>query len=149
MLNAITIMGRFTDNPEVRTTASGISVCSFTIANDKDYKRDGDAPNWVDCVAWRQAAESIGRFFRKGSPIIIEGSLQTRQYQDKNGNNRKATEVIVNRWHFAESKRQSEGVEDYSAPPVQPAAQAAPVSYSNADASDFTVTDDAEDDLPF
>lgn len=146
MLNHISIMGRLTDTPEVRTTTSGISVCSFTIANDKDYKKDDTAPNWVDCVAWRQNADFIAQYFKKGSLIAISGALQTRQYQDKNGNNRKATEIVVDHAYFAESKR-SDGAAPQ--PAAQQAAQSAPVSYSSAQASDFTVTGDAEDDLPF
>lgn len=150
MLNNISVMGRLTADPEVRQTPNGVSVCSFTIANDKDFKRDGDAPNWIDCVAWRNNAEFIGKYFKKGSLIVVTGSLQTRQYQDKNGNNRKATEIVVNQQYFAESKRSAE--ENQAAggfAPAQPAAQATPVSYASADASDFTVTGDAEDDLPF
>ncbi|MBR2590022.1 MAG: single-stranded DNA-binding protein [Clostridia bacterium] len=150
MLNNISVMGRLTADPEVRQTPNGVSVCSFTIANDKDFKRDGDAPNWIDCVAWRNNAEFIGKYFKKGSLIVVTGSLQTRQYQDKNGNNRKATEIVVNQQYFAESKRAAEENQagGYAAP-AQQAAPAAPVTYASADASDFTVTGDAEDDLPF
>ncbi|MBR0414899.1 MAG: single-stranded DNA-binding protein [Clostridia bacterium] len=149
MLNNISVMGRLTADPEVRQTPNGVSVCSFTIANDKDFKRDGDAPNWIDCVAWRNNADFIGKYFKKGSLIVVTGSLQTRQYQDKNGNNRKATEVVVSQQYFAESKRAAEENHGGAYAPAQPAAQAAPVSYASADASDFTVTGDAEDDLPF
>ena len=149
MLNNISVMGRLTADPEVRQTPNGVSVCSFTIANDKDFKRDDDAPNWIDCVAWRNNAEFIGKYFKKGSLIVVTGSLQTRQYQDKNGNNRKATEIVVNQQYFAESKRSAEENQAGGFAPAQPAAQAAPVSYASADASDFTVTGDAEDDLPF
>lgn len=152
MLNNISIMGRLTNTPEVRTTTSGISVCSFTIANDKDRRKDAEAsaPNWVDCVAWRTTAEFIGKYFQKGSLIVITGALQTRQYQDKNGNNRKAVEVVVNNCYFGESKRSAEASNNSQQPqPVQQTAQSAPVAYSSAQASDFTVTGDAEDDLPF
>ena len=148
MLNSVAIMGRLTADPEVRTTPNGISVCSFTIACDKDFKREGESPNWIDCVAWRQSADFIGKFFRKGSLMAITGSIQTRSYQDRNGNNRKATEVVVDHAYFAESKRSADDVQGgYSAPAQQ--VEAAPVSYSNADASDFTVTGDADEDLPF
>ena len=149
MLNNISVMGRLTADPEVRQTPNGVSVCSFTIANDKDFKRDGDAPNWIDCVAWRNNAEFIGKYFKKGSLIVVTGSLQTRTYQDKNGNNRKATEIVVNQQYFAESKRSAEENQAGGFAPAQQTAQAAPVSYASADASDFTVTGDAEDDLPF
>ena len=149
MLNNISVMGRLTADPEVRQTPNGVSVCSFTIANDKDFKRDGDAPNWIDCVAWRNNAEFIGKYFRKGSLIVVTGSLQTRQYQDKNGNNRKATEIVVNQQYFAESKRSADENQAGGFTPAAQNAQPAPVSYASADASDFTVTGDAEDDLPF
>ena len=149
MLNNISVMGRLTADPEVRQTPNGVSVCSFTIANDKDFKRDGDAPNWIDCVAWRNNAEFIGQYFKKGSLIVVTGSLQTRSYQDRNGNNRKATEIVVNQQYFAESKRSAEENQAGGFAPAQQTAQAAPVSYASADASDFTVTGDAEDDLPF
>lgn len=149
MLNNISVMGRLTADPEVRQTPNGVSVCSFTIANDKDFKRDGDAPNWIDCVAWRNNAEFIGKYFKKGSLIVVTGSLQTRTYQDRNGNNRKATEIVVNQQYFAESKRSAEENQAGGFAPAQQTAQAAPVSYASADASDFTVTGDAEDDLPF
>ncbi len=145
MLNNITIMGRLSDNPELRTTTSGLSVCSFTIANNKDFAKDGDAPNWVDCVAWRQTAEFISRNFQKGSMIIVTGSLQTRTYQDRNGNNRKAVEIVVNQCYFGESKRDSVAARQASEPVVNEA----PVSYASAAATDFTVTEDVEDDLPF
>lgn len=147
MLNSVAIMGRLTADPEVRKTPNDVSVCSFTIACDKDFKREGDSPNWIDCVAWRQSAEFIGRYFKKGSLMAITGSIQTRSYQDKNGNNRKATEVVVDHAYFAESKRSAEENQSSYAP--APAVQAPPVSYSSADASDFTVTGDADDDLPF
>ena len=149
MLNNISVMGRLTADPEVRQTPNGVSVCSFTIANDKDFKREGDAPNWIDCVAWRNNADFIGKYFKKGSLIVVTGSLQTRQYQDKNGNNRKATEIVVNQQYFAESKRASEEGQGAAYAPAQQSAQSAPVSYASANASDFTVTGDAEDDLPF
>ena len=149
MLNNISVMGRLTADPEVRQTPNGVSVCSFTIANDKDFKRDGDAPNWIDCVAWRNNAEFIGKYFKKGSLIVVTGSLQTSSYQDRNGNNRKATEIVVNQQYFAESKRSAEENQAGGFAPAQQTAQAAPVSYASADASDFTVTGDAEDDLPF
>ena len=149
MLNNISVMGRLTADPEVRQTPNGVSVCSFTIANDKDFKKEGDAPNWIDCVAWRSNAEFIGRYFKKGSLIVVTGALQTRQFQDKNGNNRKVTEIVVNNQYFAESKRSADENPAGGFVPSQQVAQADPVSYASADASDFTVTGDAEDDLPF
>ncbi len=143
MLNNVTIMGRLAAQPEVRTTTSGISVCSFTVACNRNFAKSGEeaATDWIDCVAWRQNAEFISKYFNKGSMIVVVGSLQTRTYEDKNGNKRKATEVVVNQSYFGESKRDS-------AQQAQPAVQEPSVSYSSAAASDFAVADD-ESDLPF
>jgi single-strand DNA-binding protein len=134
-------MGRLAAQPELRTTTNGVSVCSFTIACNRNFARNGEEAqtDWIDCVAWRQTAEFISKYFNKGSMIAIVGSLQTRTYEDKNGNKRKATEVVVNNAYFAESKKSSS-----DSAPVQDTA----VSYSSATASDFAVADD-ESDLPF
>jgi single-strand DNA-binding protein len=134
-------MGRLAAQPELRTTTNGVSVCSFTIACNRNFARNGEEAqtDWIDCVAWRQTAEFISKYFNKGSMIAIVGSIQTRTYEDKNGNKRKATEVVVNNAYFAESKKSSSD----SAP-----AQEQAVSYSSATASDFAVADD-ESDLPF
>lgn len=141
MLNNVTLMGRLAAQPELRTTTSGVSVCSFTVACNRNFAKPGEdaQTDWVDCVAWRQTAEFISKYFNKGSMIAIVGSLQTRNYEDKQGNKRKATEVVVSNAYFAESKRSND-----SAPAVQEPA----VSYSSASAADFTVADD-ESDLPF
>lgn len=105
MLNNISLMGRFTDDPEVRQTPNGVSVVSFTLAVDNDHDRES-APNWIDCVAWRSTAEFIGKHFKKGAQMALKGSVQTRTYQDKQGNNRKATEVVVEQVYFAGGERQ-------------------------------------------
>ena len=138
MLNNISVMGRLTADPELRVTPNGVSVCSFTIANDKDFKKDGDAPNWIDCVAWRNEADFISRCFKKGALIIITGSLNTRQFEDKNGNKRKVTEVVVNQSYFATTKRENA---------TERAANEPQQEYEPATAEDFTV--DSQDDLPF
>ena len=92
MLNVVAIMGRLVADPELRTTQSGINVVSFRIACDRNFARQGEQrqADFIDIVAWRQQAEFVSKYFQKGSLIAIEGSLQTRQYQDKNGNNRTA-----------------------------------------------------------
>ena len=98
MLNVVAIMGRLVADPELRTTQSGTNVCSFRIACDRNFARQGEQrqADFIDIVAWRQQAEFVSKYFQKGSLIAIEGSLQTRQYQDKNGNNRTAVEVVAN-----------------------------------------------------
>lgn len=97
MLNVVVLMGRLVRDPELKTTQSGNSVCTFSIAVDRSYTAKGEErkADFFTITAWRQTAEFICKYFQKGSLIAIEGSLQTRQYQDKNGNNRTATEVLA------------------------------------------------------
>lgn len=107
MLNQVAIQGRLTADPELRHTASGNAVTSFTVASARAYVKKGEEreADFIDCVAWRQTAEFITKYFRKGSLIIIEGALQTRTYTDKDGKFRKATEVIARQCYFSEAQR--------------------------------------------
>ena len=158
MLNVVAIMGRLVADPELRTTQSGTNVCSFRIACDRNFARQGEQrqADFIDIVAWRQQAEFVSKYFQKGSLIAIEGSLQTRQYQDKNGNNRTAVEVVANNINFAGPKSSnpaSNGDAGYGAPMAapapRPAVQAAPApSYSAGSNDDFALIED-EGDLPF
>ena len=106
MLNVVAIMGRLVHDPELRTTTQGHSVCSFRIACDRSYVQQGQErqADFIDVIAWRQSAEFVSKHFKKGSMISIEGSLQTRNYQDKNGNSRTAVEVVANNISFAGAK---------------------------------------------
>ena len=134
MLNVVAIMGRLVADPELRTTQSGTNVCSFRIACDRNFARQGEQrqADFIDIVAWRQQAEFVCKYFQKGSLIAIEGSLQTRQYQDKNGNNRTAVEVVANNINFAGSKNSNAGgganYQNHSAPAYQNAAPARPAA---------------------
>ena len=117
MLNKVILMGRFTRDPELRSTPQGISTCSFSIAVDRNFVRQGEdrKADFINCVAWRQTAEFISKYFRKGSMIALEGSLQTRSWDDQDGKKRYATDVVVNQVYFAESKRDSQSAgDDYS-----------------------------------
>lgn len=107
MLNKSLLMGRFTKDPELRSTGQGTSVASFSLAVDRDFKgQNGEREtDFINCVAWRQTAEFICNYFKKGSMAIVEGSLQTRPYEDAEGKKRSATEVIVNNIYFGESKK--------------------------------------------
>ena len=140
MFNLVVLTGRLTADPELKTTANGLSVTTFSIAVDRRYRSGEERQtDFINIVAWRQTAEFITKYFKKGSLIGIEGSIQTRRYQDKNGNNRTAFEVIANNVQFVESKR------DSSAPGA-----GEPASFSNADVNDFADLGDAtDDDLPF
>ena len=111
MLNHITIMGRLTRDPEVRYTQSQIPVATFTVAVDRDFQsRDGGErqTDFINCVAWRQTAEFVSKYFHKGSMAVVSGRLQIRQYQDREGNNRTAAEVVADNIYFGESLRDSD-----------------------------------------
>ncbi|MDR2647065.1 MAG: single-stranded DNA-binding protein [Oscillospiraceae bacterium] len=154
MLNVAVIMGRLTFDPELKSTQSGLSVCSFTVAVDRGFKsNDGSTQaDFIRVVAWRQTAEFVAKYFKKGSMIAVEGSIQTRNYEDKNGNKREAVEIVANRVSFTGSKAES-GTGRFDAPPPPDAppsferAQPAP-SFSTGNSSDFEeIADDG--DLPF
>ncbi|MDD6021559.1 MAG: single-stranded DNA-binding protein [Oscillospiraceae bacterium] len=142
MINCVTLMGRLTADPELKTTTGGLSVTTFTIAVDRPYVRNGEErqTDFINIVAWRQSAEFVCRYFKKGQMIALTGSLQTRNYEDKNGNKRTAYEVVADRVSFCGSKAESGSAsfrEEQAAPALK-----------TASASDFEeITDD--EDLPF
>lgn len=152
MLNVVAIMGRLVADPELRTTPAGHSVCSFRIACDRSYVQRGQErqADFIDIVAWRQQADFVSKYFHKGSMIAIDGSLQTRQYQDKNGNNRTAVEVVANNISFAGAKRQdSQSAPSYEQQTASHVEQAkAQTGFAQGSADDFAVISD-NDDLPF
>lgn len=152
MLNVVAIMGRLVADPELRTTQAGHSVCSFRIACDRSYVQQGQErqADFIDIVAWRQQADFVSKHFQKGSMIAVEGSLQTRQYQDKNGNNRTAVEVVANNISFAGAKRQDgQSAPSYEQQTASHVEQSkAQTGFSQGSADDFAVIND-DDDLPF
>ena len=109
MLNHITIMGRLTRDPELRRTGSGIAVTSFTLAVDRDYKaKDAEKEvDFIDCVAWRNTGEFVGKYFTKGRMAVVSGKLQIRGWTDKEGNKRRTAEVLAENVYFADSKSES------------------------------------------
>lgn len=109
MLNLTIIQGRLTARPELKTTQSGVSVTTFTVACERSYVKSGEERqvDFINIVAWRQTAEFITRFFDKGQQIIVNGSLQTRNYEDKQGNKRTAFEVIAQDVYFCDKKSDS------------------------------------------
>ena len=111
MFNTVILSGRLTANPELKTTTNGISVTSFTIAVDRPYKSGEEKKtDFINIVAWRGTAEFVTHYFQKGSLIGIEGSIQTRRYTDKNGNNRTAFEVVAENAQFVAPKNAADSV---------------------------------------
>lgn len=107
--NKVILMGRLTADPELKQTTSGIGVTSFTIAVDRKVKTGEDKKcDFISIVAWRQTAEFICKYFKKGSAILVCGELQTRSWTDNNGNKRNATEVVAGEVTFCEAKKESE-----------------------------------------
>ena len=160
MLNVVAIMGRLVADPELRTTQQGTNVCSFRIACDRNFARQGEQrqADFIDIVAWRQQAEFVSKYFQKGSLIAIDGSIQTRSYQDKQGSNRTKVEVLANNVSFCGAKaadkpavrdfdQQTKSCYTSEAKASYSALQAAQ-GFSQGSADDFAeITDD--DDLPF
>ena len=113
-MNKVILIGNLTKDPEMRTTQSGVSVTSFTVAVQRRYKyADGERQaDFINCVAWRGTAEFIAKYFTKGQKIGVVGSLQTRSYDDQNGARRYVTEVVVDEAEFAGSKTQKQSADD-------------------------------------
>ena len=159
MLNIVALMGRLTHTPELKTTQNGTSVCSFSIAVDRTYTPKGEErkADFIDIVAWRQTAEFICKYFQKGSMIAIDGSIQTRSYQDKQGSNRTKVEVLANNVSFCGSKAADKpAVRDFdqqtevTLPKQNPltAPRRRRRAFSQGSVDDFAeITDDG--DLPF
>ena len=149
-LNKVVLCGRMTADPELKTTASGIAVVSFTLAVNRRYQSKGadgaqaQQADFINVVAWRQTAEFISRYFRKGSALCITGSIQTRSWQDQQGQKRYATEVVADEAMFVDSKNEGGAVsgqytDSYNAP-----------SYSSSPASAPKFEElKTDDDLPF
>lgn len=156
MLNVVAIMGRLVADPELRTTQQGTNVCTFRIACERSYTQKGQQrqADFVDIVAWGKTAEFICKFFQKGSMIAVDGSLQTRHYQGKDGSNRTAVEVVASNISFAGAKAADKpaaaSYDQQTKNHVQQAkaAQNAPQPAYTQDMDDFAVINDT-DDLPF
>ena len=132
-LNKVILAGRLTADVELKATPSGVSVCSFTLAINRKYSKDGNQQtDFINCVAWRNTAEFIARYFKKGSALCISGSIEVRSWTDSNNQKRYATEVVADEAMFVDGKNDSQGTE-------------AP-SFNNA--PNFT-EQSPDDDLPF
>ena len=131
-LNKAIIAGRLTADPELKTTPSGLSVTSFTVAVNRRFGKEKQT-DFINCVAWRSTAEFITKYFSKGNSICVCGSIQTRNYTDKNGNKRTAVEVVAEEATFCEGKKNTaEGAE---MPEAEHYTQ--PEAYAEADDSDL------------
>ncbi len=108
MLNHVTLMGRLTKDPELRTTSGGAAVASFSIAVDRDFSgKDGGErqTDYFDCTAWRATAEFVSKYFRKGSMVAVSGRLQMRDWEGKDGTKRRSFDVVCDNVYFAESRK--------------------------------------------
>ncbi len=158
MLNVVCLMGRLTADPELKTTPSGISACTCTIAVDRSYVRPGEErkADFINLVLWRSTAEFVCKYFSKGSMIAVKGSLQSRSYEDRNGDKRTRYEVVVDAAHFAGSKADGGQAQGQSAAAQAPARPQEPKQQSMYGRSapsylppdDFALVDDGED-FPF
>ena len=136
MLNSITLAGRIVKDPELRTTQSGVSVASYTVAVERDFQQGGEKKtDFVRVVSWRQTAEFVGKYFHKGSLIILSGRLESRQWEDKDGQKRAEWEVVADHVYFGGEKKRD------AAPKKEPSL--------DVSAGDFEEPEGLGGDLPF
>lgn len=139
--------GRLTADPELKQTASGISACTFTIAVNRKYSKDGQREaDFINCQAWRQTAEIICKYFKKGSSICISGAIQTRSWTDQNGQKRYATEVVADDVYFVDSKSDENGLDKPTT--GNTGAPYTPTAYSSSPSTQFEEIPQ-DGDLPF
>lgn len=139
--NKVILGGRLTANPEIKQTQSGVPVCSFSLAVNRKYSKEGQQEtDFINCVAWRNTAEFLGKYFHKGSSVCVVGSIQTRSWTDTSNQKRYATDVLVDEVLFVDSKNEAQGAENAGTMPYIPDAYTAPAS-ANMEAVD--------DDIPF
>ena len=133
-INNVVLTGRLSRDPEIKQTQSGVSVCNFCIAVDRQYKSGEEKIcDFINCVAWRGTADFVSKYFHKGDGIGVTGSIQTRKWVTESGENRYATEVLCQQVSFLDGKKNAA---EASQTPVEPI-------------SDFAVIDSNTDDLPF
>ena len=161
MLNHITVMGRLTRDPELRRTGSGVPVASFTVAVDRDFGKNENGEketDFIDCVAWRGTGEFVAKYFSKGSMAIVSGSLQIRNWTDKEGNKRRNAEIIATSVYFGDSKKSDQGNSSYQSQNGSqgyaggfPETMAMINQYQaqGAQQNDFAMLDDDDAQLPF
>ena len=148
MLNHITIMGRFTRDPELRRTGNGHAVVNFTLAVDRDFTSDSNEKetDFIDCVAWRKTGEFVNNYFSKGRMAVVSGRLQIRSWTADDGSKRRTAEVVADNVYFADSKRDADSSNE-SAAPAAAAPAPAPEAFTSVSSNYAVIDDDAE--LPF
>lgn len=149
MLNVAVIMGRLVADPELRHTPNDIAVTTFTLAVDRNFSKAGTEKqtDFIDVVAWRGTAEFVCKYFAKGRMMAVDGAIQTRSYEDKNGNKRKAFEIVANNVNFADSKRDGAAPSGDSYDQRPAFSEPAP-AYQSGSSEDFEEIL-GDDDLPF
>lgn len=152
-MNKVILMGRLTRDPELRSTASGTSVASFTIAVDRRFaNRDGERQaDFINCVAWRQTGEFVSKYFPKGRMIAVCGSIQTRTWNDQEGKKHYVTEVVVDEAYFAGSapNQGAASSPNSASAPINPHPASQPVQDFSSIEGFAPFDDGSEDDLPF
>ncbi len=149
MLNKTILMGRLTADPELRRTQNNTSVTSFTLAVNRSFARQGEQAqtDFIDIVAWSATAEFVSKYFRKGMLVAVAGRLQTRTWEDRQGNKRKSTEVVAEEVHFAEPKRESQP-QSNNYRNTAPAPSSLPFDFGSG-VDEFRELSDDDGELPF
>lgn len=151
-MNKVILMGRLTRDPEMRQTTGGIQVCSFSIAVNRRFAKDGQqSADFLNCTAWRQQAEFICKYFHKGSMIAVVGSLQSRSWENQEGKRQYATDIVVEEVYFTGSRQETQtGTQESGYNMTQPAPQSEPDNvFGDIDSMGFQTIEGSEDDLPF
>lgn len=141
--NKVILGGRLTSNPELKQTPSGVPVCTFSIAVNRKYQKDGqNETDFFNCTAWRSTGEFINKYFGKGTSICATGTIQNRSWTDNNGNKRYATDIIVDEASFVDSRNDSQSAESSEGQSYMPEAYSTPVEPNFEEIN-------KDDDLPF
>ena len=144
-MNKVILMGRLTRDPEMRQTQNGVSVCSFSIAVNRRFAKDGQqSADFINCTAWRQQAEFICKYFAKGAMISVVGNLQSRSWENQEGKKQYATDVVVDEVYFTGSRTESHTHGDGGF-----STQSNDSAFADIDTMGFQAIDGSEDDLPF
>lgn len=150
-MNKVILIGRLTKDPELRKTPTDVSVCQFTIAVNRAFQQQNGErqADFINCIAWRAQAENLARYIKKGGQVAVEGSIQTRSYDDPNGVRRFVTEVVCSQITFLESKKNDSGYNDLSQLEVPPMRENHSFSQESPFGDIKSNFDISSDDLPF